>query len=133
VGALYAFGFKDILSHVTFTQAVPDSQTYACNLEWYNTLPGDVQDAIAWASEMSFHQNLAKVPSARTFAMAEMRKSGVEFHSLTADQLAEWQETVGFQRSEWDSFKTELAGSMETFDKLVEAAGTKGKFYVHDA
>ena len=133
VGALYAFGFKDILSHVTFTQAVPDSQTYACNLEWFNSLPGDVKEAIEWASEMSFHQNLAKVPSSRTFAMAEMRKSGVEFHSLSDDQLAEWQETVGYQRSEWDSFKTELAGSMETFDKLVEAAGTKGKFYVHDA
>jgi hypothetical protein len=28
VGALYVFGFKDILSHVTFTQAVPDSQVY---------------------------------------------------------------------------------------------------------
>lgn len=133
VGALYAFGFKDILSHVTFTQAVPDSQTYACNLEWYNTLPGDVQDAIAWASEMSFHQNLAKVPSARAFAMAEMAKSGVEFHSLSDDQLAEWQDTVGYQRSEWDGFKTELAGSMDTFDKLVEAAGTQGKYYVHDA
>ncbi|WP_417414137.1 TRAP transporter substrate-binding protein [Hoeflea sp.] len=133
VGALYAFGFKDILSHVTFTQAVPDSQTYACNLEWYNSLPGDVQDAIAWASEMSFHQNLAKVPSARTFAMAEMAKSGVEFHSLTDDQLAEWKDTVGYQRSEWDDFKTELAGSMDTFEKLVEAAGTRGKYYVHDA
>jgi TRAP-type C4-dicarboxylate transport system substrate-binding protein len=133
VGALYAFGFKDILSHVTFTQAVPDSQTYACNLEWYNTLSSDVQEAIEWASEMSFHQNLAKVPSSRTFAMAEMAKSGVEFHSLSADQLAEWQDTVGYQRSEWDSFKTELAGSMDTFDKLVEAAGTKGKYYVHDA
>ena len=82
---------------------------------------------------MSFHQNLAKVPSARTFAMAEMRKSGVEFHSLNADQLAEWQETVGYQRSEWDTFKTELAGSMEIFDKLVEAAGTQGRYYVHDA
>ncbi|MBU2486961.1 MAG: TRAP transporter substrate-binding protein [Alphaproteobacteria bacterium] len=133
VGALYAFGFKDILSHVTFTQAVPDSQTYACNLEWYNTLPGDVQDAIGWASEMSFHQNLAKVPSARAFAMAEMAKSGVEFHSLTEDQLNEWKDTVGYQRSEWDGFKTELAGSMDTFDKLVEAAGTQGKYYVHDA
>lgn len=133
VGALYAFGFKDILSHVTFTQAVPDSQTYACNLEWYNTLPGDVQDALAWASEMSFHQNLAKVPSARTFAMAEMAKSGVEFHSLSDDQLAEWKDTVGYQRSEWDGFKTELAGSMDTFDKLVEAAGTRGKYHVHDA
>ena len=133
VGALYAFGFKDILSHVTFTQAVPDSQCYARNLEWYNSLPADVQEAVEWASEMSFHQNLAKVPSSRTFAMAEMRKAGVEFHSLSADQLAEWQDTVGYQRSEWDSFKTELAGSMETFDKLVEAAGTMGKYYVHDA
>jgi len=133
VGALYAFGFKDILSHVTFTQAVPDSQAYACNLEWFNTLSSDVQEAIEWASEMSFHQNLAKVPSARTFAMAEMRKSGVEFHSLNADQLAEWQETVGYQRSEWDEYKTELAGSMDTFDKLVEAAGTQSKYYVHDA
>lgn len=133
VGALFVFGFKDILSHVTFTQAVPDSQCYACNLEWYNTLPGDVQEAIEWASEMSFHQNLAKVPSSRTFAMAEMRKAGVEFHSLSDDQLAEWQDTVGYQRSEWDGFKTELAGSMDTFDKLVEAAGTMGQYYVHDA
>jgi TRAP-type C4-dicarboxylate transport system substrate-binding protein len=133
VGALYAFGFKDILSHVTFTQAVPDSQVYGCNLEWFNTLPGDVQDAIDWASEMTFHQNLAKVPSSRAFAMAEMSKSGVEFHSLNADQLAEWQETTGYQRSEWDEFKKELAGSMDNFDKLVEAAGTRGKYYVHDA
>ncbi|MBK0398517.1 TRAP transporter substrate-binding protein [Limibaculum sp. M0105] len=133
VGALYAFGFKDILSHVTFTQAVPDSQCYSCNLEWFNSLDGGVQEAIDWASEMSFHQNLAKVPSARTFAMAEMRKSGVEFHSLTEDQLAEWQAAGGYQLSDWDSFKVELAGSMETFDKLVEAAGTRGRYYVHDA
>jgi hypothetical protein len=65
--------------------------------------------------------------------MAEMRKSGVEFHSLSDDQLAEWQDTVGYQRSEWDSYKTELAGSMEVFDKLVEAAGTQSRYYVHDA
>lgn len=133
VGALYAFGFKDILSHVTFTQAVPDSQVYSCNLEWYQGLPKDVQEAIDWASEMTFHQNLAKVPSARAFAMAEMRKSGVEFHSLTDDQLAEWKDAAGYQRSEWDKFKKDLAGSMETFDQMVEAAGTRGKYYVHDA
>jgi hypothetical protein len=65
--------------------------------------------------------------------MAEMNKSGVEFHSLSQDQLNEWKETVGYQRSEWDQFKTDLAGSMDTFDKLVEAAGTMGKYYVHDA
>lgn len=133
VGALFVFGFKDILSHVTFTQAVPDSQVYSCNLEWFNSLPKDVQEGIDFASEITAQQNLAKVPAARNYAMAELRKSGVEFHSLSDDQLAEWKEAGGFQRSEWDQFKVELAGSMEAFDKLEEAAGTMGRYYVHDA
>jgi TRAP-type C4-dicarboxylate transport system substrate-binding protein len=133
VGALYVFGFKDILSHVTFTQAVPDSQVYSCNLEWFNALPADVQDGVMWGSEMTAHQNLSKVPSARAYAMAELTKAGVEFHSLSDDQLAEWKDAGGYQRSEWDSFKTELAGSMDNFAKLEEAAGTQGKYFVHDA
>ena len=133
VGALYVFGFKDILSHVTFTQAVPDSQVYSCNAEWFNGLPTDVKDGIEFASEITAQQNLAKVPAARNFAMAELRKAGVEFHSLSADELAVWEEAGGYQLSEWDSFKTELAGSMADFDKLVEAAGTQGRLYVHDA
>ena len=133
VGALYVFGFKDILSHVTFTQAVPDSQVYSMNLEWFNGLPSDVQDGIEFAGEMTSHQNLAKVPSARAYAMAELRKAGVEFHSLSEDQLAVWKEAGGYQRSEWDEFKVELAGSMDTFAKLEEAAGTMGRYYVHDA
>lgn len=133
VGALYVFGFSDILSHVTFTQAVPDSQVYSVNLEWFNELPSDVQEGIEWAGEMTAHQNLAKVPSSRSYAMAELSKAGVEFHTLNDDQLAEWQDTGGYQRSEWDEFKVELAGSMDVFDRLEEAAGTQGKYYVHDA
>ncbi|NOD63385.1 MULTISPECIES: TRAP transporter substrate-binding protein [unclassified Ruegeria] len=133
VGALFVFGFKDILSHVTFTQAVPDSQVYSCNLEWFNSMPVDVQEGIMWGSEMTAHQNLSKVPSARAYAMAELNKAGVQFHSLSEDQLAEWQDAGGYQNADWDPFKTELAGSMENFEKLVEAAGTQGKYYVHDA
>lgn len=133
VGALNVFGFSDILSHVTFTQAVPDSQVYSCNLEWFNGLPSDVQDGVTWASEMTFHQNLAKVPSARAYAMAELEAAGVEFHMLDEDQLAQWKEAGGYQRPEWERFKTDLAGSMDTFGKLEEAAGTEGRWYVHDA
>jgi len=133
VGALYVFGFKDILSHVTFTQAVPDSQVYSCNLEWFSSMPSDVQEGIMWGSEMTAHQNLSKVPSARTYAMSELTKSGVQFHALSADQLGEWQAAGGYQRPEWDEFKVELAGSMDNFAKLEEAAGTQGKYYVHDA
>ena len=133
VGALYVFGFKDILSHITFTQAVPDSQVYSMNLEWFNSLPGDVQEGIEFAGELTAHQNLAKVPSARSYAMAELRAAGVEFHSLSDDQLGEWQAAGGYQRPEWDEFKVELAGSMDAFAKLEEAAGTMGRYYVHDA
>jgi TRAP-type C4-dicarboxylate transport system substrate-binding protein len=133
VGALYVFGFKDILSHVTFTQAVPDSQVFSCNLEWFNALPKDVQEGIEFASEITAQQNLAKVPAARNYAMAELRKSGVEFHSLSDDQLGEWKAAGGFQKTEWDGFKKELAGSMDAFNKLEEAAGTMGRYYVHDA
>lgn len=133
VGALYVFGFKDMLSHVTFTQAVPDAQVYSCNLEWYQSLPEDVRAGIDFAAEITAAQNLAKVPAARSFAMAELARSGVEFHTLSDDQLAEWTEAGGYQRSEWDGFKTELAGSMADFDQLAEAAGTDARAYVHDA
>ncbi len=133
VGALFVFGFKDILSHVTFTQAVPDSQVYSVNLEWFNSLSSDVQDGIEFAGELTAHQNLAKVPSARGYAMSELTKAGVQFHSLSEDQLAEWKAAGGYQRSEWDEFKVDLAGSMAAFARLEEAADTMGRHYVHDA
>jgi len=133
VGALHVFGFGEILSHVTFTQAVPDSQVYSMNLEWFNSLPGDVQEGIEFAGEITQAQNLAKVPAARGYAMSELVANGVEFHSLSDDQLAEWQSVGGYQLSDWDEFKTELAGSMDTFAALEEAAGTAGRYYVHDA
>ena len=51
---------------------------------------------------------------------------GVEFHSLNEDQLAEWQAAGGYQNADWDEFKVDLAGSMDTFAKLEEAAATLG-------
>lgn len=133
VGALYVFGFKDILSHVTFTQAVPDGQVFSCNLEWFNALPESVQADIEFAAEITTQQNLAKVPAARAYAMSELARSGVEFHSLSEEQLGTWKEAGGYQRSEWDEFKVDLAGSMEVFEQLETAAGTMGRYYVHDA
>lgn len=133
VGALNVFGFKDILSWVTFTRAVPDSQVYSCNLEWFNGLPLAVREGIEFASEVTSHQNLAKVPAARAYAMAEMSASGVQFYTPTADELQQWVKKGGHQNAEWDSYKKDLAGSIADFDKLLEAANTQGKYYVNDA
>jgi len=133
VGALHVFGFKDILSWVTFTRAVPDAQVYSCNLEWFNGLPLAVREGIEFASEVTSHQNLSKVPAARGYAMAELSKSGVQFYTPTADELGQWVKKGGHQNAEWDSYKKELAGSIGAFDKLLEAANTQGRYYVHDA
>lgn len=132
VGALYVFGFKDILSWVTYNNAVPDCQAYSCNLEWFKSLPRDVQEGIEFASEVTFQQNCAKVPAARAFAQAEMAKSGVRFYAPTDAEMKLWVARSGHQLAVWEPFKKDLAGSLAVFDRLLQAANTRGKFHVHD-
>ena len=132
VEALLVFGFKDILSSITFNAAVPDAQVYSCNLKWFKSLPSDVQEGVEFASELTMRQNHAKVPAARAYAMAEMKKAGVEFYVPTAEEKAQWVKKAGAQLPAWDDIKKELIGSQAKFDKLVEAANTPTNFYVHD-
>lgn len=132
VVALYAHGFKDILGWITFNKSVPDSQLYSCNNEWFKSLPGEVQEGVDFACDVTFQQNLAQVPASRAFAMAEMAKAGVQFYNPTADEIAQWQEACGWQRAEWEPVKTRLAGSVANFDRLQEAAKQTGRYYAHD-
>jgi len=132
VEALLVFGFKEILSWVTFSAAVPDAQVYSCNLKWFNGLPKDVQEGIEFASDVTFRQNLAKVPAARAYSMAEMAKAGVQFYVPTPEEKEQWVAKAGAQLPAWDEIKKELLGSPEKFDKLQEAANTFNNYYVHD-
>jgi TRAP-type C4-dicarboxylate transport system substrate-binding protein len=95
-------------------------------------MPEDVQEGIEYASEVTMHQSLAKVPSARAYAMAELAKAGVQFYNPSDEELAQWQEVAGHQNSAWDKTKKKLAGSLANFEKLLEASQTQGRFYVHD-
>jgi TRAP-type C4-dicarboxylate transport system substrate-binding protein len=132
LGALYAFGFKDILSWVTFNRPVPDSQVYAMNKAWFGKLDGDTKEGIKEAAEVSFQQNLAQVPASRAFAMAEMRKAGVQFYVPKPDELAQWKEKSGAQRKEWNAIKARILGSADKFKALEDAANTASKYYVND-
>ena len=132
VEALYVFGFKDILDWVTFNGAVPDSQVYSCNLQWFKGLPKKVQEGIEFASEITMMQNLAKVPAARAFAMSELRRSGVRFYVPTADEMKLWVAKAGAQLPAWNDIKKELAGSLELFDQFQKAANTQSRYIVHD-
>lgn len=132
VGALYVFGFKEILSWITFNAAVPDAQVYSCNLDWFNSLPKDVQEGVEFASDVTFRQNLAMVPAARAYAMAEMVKAGVQFYAPTSEEREQWVAKAGAQLPAWDEIKIELLGSVDKFDKLQEAANTYSNYFVHD-
>ncbi len=132
LSGLYIFGFGDILSHVSLAQSVHGLQVYSCNLEWFQSLPADVQEGVEFASEVTFRQNLAKVPAAFAYASSEMRKAGVQIHELSEDQIAAFRELGGHQRPEWDEWKVKLAGSMENFEKMLEASQTQGDFFVHN-
>lgn len=131
MSGLFIFGFADILSHITQAQSVHGLQVYSCNLEWFNSLPADVQEGIEFASDVTFRQNLAKVPAAFAYTRTELIKAGVKIHSLSDDNMAAFKELAGHQRSEWDDWKIKLTGSMANFDKMYEAANTQGNYFVH--
>ena len=130
VGALNVFGFKDVLSSVTFSNPVPDGQVYSCNLEWFNGLPNHLQMAVERASDITFRQSLASVGAARAFAMYNLTRSGVKFYTPTASELKQWQDKAGYQRKEWDPFIKKLVGGRTQFNKLLKASRTQGVYYV---
>jgi TRAP-type C4-dicarboxylate transport system substrate-binding protein len=132
LSGLYIFGFGDILSHVSLAQSVHGLQVYSCNLEWFQSLPADVQEGVEFASDVTFRQNLAKVPAAFAYASSEMRKAGVQIHELSEDQIAAFRDLAGHQRPEWDEWKVKLAGSMENFEQMLEASQTQGNYFVHN-
>lgn len=130
---LNLFGFKDIVSHVTLARTVPDGGVYSCNAAWLETLDTDTREAVEWGAHITFLQNLSQVPASREYAMDEMTAAGVEFYAPSDDEKAQWIDAAGAQRPEWDDMKKELVGTLETFEKLREAANTNSGLYVHDA
>lgn len=132
VNALFVFGFKDILSWITFNAAVQDAQVYSCNLDWFNGLPSKIKDGIEEASDVTFRQNLAKVPAARAYAMLQMRQAGVKFYQPTEAELGQWKEACGHQLDTWNDLKKELTGSLDEFNALLEASKKPSRYYVAD-
>ncbi|EPC00422.1 hypothetical protein L861_14205 [Litchfieldella anticariensis FP35 = DSM 16096] len=130
VQALLVFGFTDVLSSISTIQSVPDAQVYTCNKEWFDAQPAEIQEGILQAADVTFRENLAKVPAARAYAYYEMRQAGVTVYSPTEDEVAQWKERCGHQLPAWDDTKRELAGSLEAFDKLLAATEVSNGYFV---
>ncbi|KXS37067.1 TRAP transporter substrate-binding protein [Modicisalibacter tunisiensis] len=130
VQALFVYGFTDVLASISTIQSVPDAQVYTCNKQWFDARPKDVQDAIMRASDVTFRENLAKVPAARAYAYYEMRHAGIDIYSPTEDEIAQWKAKCGHQLETWNDLKVQLAGSMDNFNALLEATGVSNGYHV---
>lgn len=125
-----AFGFTDIIEAEVLMKAVEDAQVIALNMQWYENLPSDLQDALDKAGETTFEANLEALSDYRRRSVEELRGAGVEMIELSDDEIAQWEETIGYQRSEWDEWKIDLAGDMETFEQYEEATNTDSEYDV---
>jgi TRAP-type C4-dicarboxylate transport system substrate-binding protein len=126
IGALYTFGFIDIVESITTVESVPDAQMFAANYKWFESLPKNLQTVFDDASAKTQVESFAQILVARKNSMDAMGKAGVKFYAPTAAEKKQWVDTCGEQRPEWNDIKKELAGSIDMFDKLKAAANTKG-------
>lgn len=132
IGALYTFGFIDILESISAIASVPDAQMFACNNQWFQSLPKDLQTKFDEASAKTQQAAFDQIPVARKNSIDAMSKAGIKFYKPNAGEMKQWVEACGEQRADWNDHKKELAGSIETFEKLKKAANTKGKYTVDD-
>ncbi len=132
VSALATFGFSDILETVSTVRSVPDAQMFAANANWYNQLPVELKAAFELASQKTQVETFAQIEKARAVSMEQMRKGGAKFYNPTPAEFRQWVEQCGESRPEWNEFKIKLAGSIDNFDRLKEAANTKGPITVGD-
>jgi TRAP-type C4-dicarboxylate transport system substrate-binding protein len=129
---IYTFGFIDIIDSITLVDSVTDAQMFAANNGWFQALPKDLQTKFDEASEKTQGESFAQIPIARKNSMDALGKGGVKFYKPSAAEHKRWVDAAGEQRPEWNDTKKELAGSLDTFEKLKTAANTKGRFTVND-
>lgn len=132
ISALAVFGFQDILANILALRSVPDAQMFAANANWYNQLNPDLKSAFDLAAAKTQAESFAQIAKARANAIAILKKGGAQIAAPTQAEYKQWVEACGEQRKEWNDFKVKLAGSLETFERLKEAANTKGPITVGD-
>ena len=132
IAALATFGFHDLLSNISYVKSVPDAQMFAANAAWYQQLPKDLRSAFDAANEQTQQETFAQIEKARTESIRILRAGGCDFYTPSDAEMAQWVESCGEQRKEYDEFKVAFAGSLANFDKFKTAANTKGPITVAD-
>ncbi len=111
VGALYTFGFIDILEAITLVDSVPDAQMFAANYAWFQCAAEGPADRVRGGEREDAGREL-RADSGRAEGLDGRARQGRR-QVLQADRgraQAKWVEAAGEQRPEWNDIKKELAG-----------------------
>ena len=127
---LAAYGFEDLLGHITSVKMFMDSGIFAMSKGWFDGLPQHLQDGIKTAAEKTFRRHLEVVVPTLRKARRIMKSGGVTLHDLNDKQLQTWEKTVGYQLPVWNKTKKRLAGDMRTFERFEQAVDKKHGYTV---
>jgi TRAP-type C4-dicarboxylate transport system substrate-binding protein len=127
---LAAYGFGELLGDVTGVKMFMDCGIYAMSKKWFDGLSSEKQDQIKTAADQTFKQHLSEVIPTLNKAEQILTEGGANMRDLSDSEVDEWKEALGYQRSEWDKEKKELAGSLDEFKELEAARESNNGYTV---
>lgn len=128
----FLFGFQDVITDISMTNIVQDDITFAFSQKWYDDLPSDLQKAVDRAAEKTKREFIQYIPTADQEMRAYLENNGATVHELNEDQIAMWAEKVTWEKSMWDDYKKDFAGSKEQAKQLQEGVNHESKYQIPD-
>lgn len=115
-------GFADLLSHEIIINAVHDGRVWGMSYQWFDSLPGKLQDQVKRAGEKTTQGNAERNGTLRENAVEHLKEAGTEFHLIEGDRLEQWKDAIAYDRNdEWNDLMNEVFPDEEARTRLEEA------------
>jgi TRAP-type C4-dicarboxylate transport system substrate-binding protein len=105
IGALYTFGFLDIVSRSRPSNRCRMRRCSRATWRGSTAFPRTCNASSRKRPNRTQVQSFAQIQKARDLSMQEFTKAGCKFYHPTADEKKRWVDTCGEQRKEWDDIK----------------------------
>jgi len=119
---------KDEIGTISTVESVHDGWVSIVSKNWIASLSQPLRDKVMEASDMTQQAQLEESRSANEAVRNAFMGIGADFYTPSDEERAMWAKAAGYERDEWAKWKSELVGSSASFEKLLAAAETNGRF-----
>ncbi len=112
---------REHIGVITEIDSVYDGWVAVISQAWLNGLPNQLKDAVEEAAKLTFREHLSLAPQSTALCRQGFLDLGTRFYTPSEEEKSRWIACCGYQRPEWDRFKTELLGDRRRFDALLAA------------